>query len=34
MQSTWGRWTTIIAVLLQIIGSFWVIRILQNSQRT
>lgn len=34
MESTWGRWSTIIAVGLQIIGSFWVIRILQNSQRT
>lgn len=34
MESTWGRWTTLIAMLLQVIGSIWVIRILQNSQRT
>ncbi|MCA9072301.1 MAG: type II secretion system F family protein [Planctomycetaceae bacterium] len=34
MESTWGRWSTIVAVGLQIIGSIWVIRILQNSQRT
>ncbi len=34
MESTWGRWSTIIAITLQVIGSIWVIRILQNSQRT
>ena len=34
MQSTWGRYTTITAVILQIVGSLWVVRILQNSQRT
>lgn len=34
MDSTWGRWSTVIAVSLQVIGSIWVIRILQNSQRT
>lgn len=34
MQSNWGRWSTLLAVVLQIIGSLWVIRILQNSKRT
>ena len=34
MQSSWGRWTTLLAVLLQIVGSIWVMRILQSSKRT
>lgn len=34
MQSTWGFRATILAVALQILGSYFVIRILKNSQRT
>jgi tight adherence protein B len=34
MGSTWGRNATIAAVLLELIGAVWVIRILQDSQRT
>ena len=34
MNSSWGRGFTIAAIILQIIGSVWVLRILRNSQRT
>lgn len=34
MSSTWGRNITIFAVLLQIVGSLWVLRILKDSQRS
>jgi tight adherence protein B len=33
-RSAWGFWTTLLAVVLQVIGSVWVIRILQQSKRT
>ena len=33
LATQWGRILTILAISLQIIGSFWVFRILQNSQR-
>lgn len=34
MASNWGRWATVAAFGLQIIGSFLIIVILRNSQRT
>lgn len=34
MSSDWGRGMTIMAVVLQIIGSAWVLRILKHSRRT
>jgi tight adherence protein B len=34
MNSLWGRGITITAIILQIIGSLWVLRILRKSQRT
>jgi tight adherence protein B len=34
MSATWGRNLTLIAVMLQIIGAIWVLRILKTSQRT
>ncbi len=34
MASGWGWWLTMIAVVLQIIGTVWVVRILQSSKRT
>jgi len=34
MDSTWGRNATLAAVALEVIGAVWVIRILQDSQRT
>lgn len=32
--STWGRNTVLIAIALQVVGSFWVLRILKASRRT
>ncbi len=34
MSSVWGRAITVTAVLLQLVGSVWVLRILRNSRRT
>jgi tight adherence protein B len=34
MNATWGRNLTLTAVVLQIIGAIWVMRILKTSQRT
>ncbi|OYW24756.1 MAG: pilus assembly protein TadB, partial [Planctomycetales bacterium 12-60-4] len=34
MGSVWGRNATLIAIALEIIGAVWVVRILQDSQRT
>jgi tight adherence protein B len=34
LSSTWGQRTMILAVVLQIVGSTWVMRILKNSQHT
>lgn len=34
MDATWGRNITILAVVLDLIGVFWVLRILKDSQRT
>jgi len=33
LDSTWGRTMTIVAVILEIIGSLWIFRIFQNSQQ-
>ena len=33
-SSAWGRNITMIAAFLQVVGSFWVFRILKNSQRS
>lgn len=33
MDSSWGRMTTMVAVILQVIGSIWVHRILKSSER-
>ena len=33
-SSSWGRGATMLAVMLDVIGSLWVLRILKNSQRT
>jgi len=34
MNATWGRNVTILAIILQVVGAAWVLRILRNSQRT
>lgn len=33
-SSSWGRYSTITAVLLEIVGSLWIMRILKESQRS
>jgi tight adherence protein B len=33
MASSWGRGSTALAVILQILGSFWVLRVLKTSQQ-
>jgi tight adherence protein B len=33
-SSPWGRYTTALAVVLEIIGALWIMRILKSSQRT
>lgn len=34
MASSWGRGSTIAGIVLQVIGTIWILRILQNSKRT
>ncbi|WP_166825013.1 type II secretion system F family protein [Thalassoroseus pseudoceratinae] len=34
MASGWGWWMTLAAVVLQLLGTIWVLRILQSSKRT
>ncbi len=34
MGSTWGRNATLVAIVLEVIGAVWVLRILKRSQRT
>jgi len=34
MASSWGRTSIIAAIILQILGSIWIVRILKSSQRT
>jgi len=34
MSSAWGRYTTLIAVILEIVGSIWVMRILKDSEQS
>ncbi|MCA8997136.1 MAG: type II secretion system F family protein [Planctomycetaceae bacterium] len=33
LASTWGRWTTIAAFVLEFVGAIWVVRILQKSRQ-
>jgi tight adherence protein B len=33
MASNWGKAATILAVLLDFVGSIWILRILKTSQR-
>src|SRR4029077_15151299 len=34
MASPWGRNTTILAIVLEIVGALWIMRILKSSQQT
>jgi tight adherence protein B len=34
LGSEWGRTVTILGVILEIVGSIWVLRILKDSQQT
>lgn len=34
MQSTWGFWLTILAVIFQVIGTIWVLAVMSSSRKT
>lgn len=34
MSSSWGRYSTLLAVILEIVGSIWVMRILKDSEQS
>jgi tight adherence protein B len=34
LSSRWGWWTTMTAIVLQLVGSAWVLRILRNTERS